>query len=158
MSLMGMRIIAILQGDTSTTLVHPALIHAIHLCGFVIWQERNARFSVGTEDYLRQIAEDALARLEAEGDRGQLNWLCTRVHVYCAMAGYHLWGRRIQPYLEYLKNAAQVVNTIDVKSIIDNFLATDNSASRSQNGPSVEAHTTAEGPLHEERSQRSLIS
>jgi hypothetical protein len=156
---MGMRIWAIYEGDLSGTLVHPALIHVAHLGGFAVWQQEHSRFSCGTEEYLLRLAEDSLADLEKEQDKSR-NWFLTCTYVYTAIAGYHLWCRRVDMYLEYLHRATDLVNNFDVESIIDEFLASEYPISRAETGPYAMTFSTSEGkrsPMSSERFFDSII-
>jgi hypothetical protein len=140
---MGTRVLALLAGDMSGSLIHPALVHVAHLSGFAIWQERHACFSLGTEEYLRQVAEDALASLELEGDHADN--FCPRIHMYTTLAGYHLQGRRIEPYQSYLHLATDLINRVDVTTMFDEFLAAGYPTSRTDTGPHVQAVSPLEG-------------
>jgi hypothetical protein len=142
--MMGMRLLAIHEGDLSGTIVHPALIHAAHVCGFAAWQVQHSRFSCGTEDYLLRLAEDALAGLENERDKSP-NWFFSCIYVYIALGGFHLFRRHLEPYMNYLRRAADLINNSDVQSMIDEFLTSDYPVPHAEMGPYVGAINTAEG-------------
>jgi hypothetical protein len=144
LSIMNVRVRAIYEGDLSGTLVHPTIIHVAHIGGFLVWQEQHSHFSCGTEAYLLQIAEDALLSLESEGSQSP-NWFFSCIYVYTALASCHMLRRYLDPCLDYLRRATDLVNSVDTKSMIEELLASDYPVSRAETGPYAEAINTPEG-------------
>jgi hypothetical protein len=142
-----LRLYALWKGDLSNTMVHPAMVHVADLFGFLLWQTQNAQFSLGTEEYLRLVAEEALAQLESTEDGRVQNCVATRLQVYCAHAGYHFYARRIDTCREYLSRALAVVNRIGTGTIVNQALGAHFEPDQKENGPHIEARNKEEGAI-----------
>jgi hypothetical protein len=140
-----LRLYALWMGDLSGTMIHPAMVHAATLFGFLLWQADNAQFSLGTEEYLRLLAQESLAQLEVTDDQHIQNHVATRIQVYCTLAGYHFYARRIDQCREYLQQALHVVNRAGTATILKQALEAKFDSSQTEGGPYLEARNMEEG-------------
>jgi hypothetical protein len=125
-SMEAARMYAIPIGDTSGTFIHPAMITASELLGFVLWQEQQGQFSLMTEEYLLRLTKDSLADLERRRMQQGFNsdTFCTSMQVYCTIALYHFLGRRVPEFREQLRCAFDLVQLVGLEHIITSMMAT----------------------------------
>lgn len=140
-----LRLYALWQGDESNDFVHIAMVHASNLLGFHLWQNLNSTFSLGTEEYLRALAEESLAMLEETSDAQVPAHVPTRLQVYCTLASYHLYCRRIDISREYLSRAAEVVKKANPEALTASALEAKFDPATVDGSPYMDARNGDEG-------------
>jgi hypothetical protein len=158
----GLRMYALLSGDSSGEFAHPAMINAAELLGFVMWQEQQGQFSLLTEEYLLHLTNDSLATLEHSlvHDGFDVNKFCSALHVYCVIALYHFLGRRLPSFQDVLKQAVDLVQLVGAEHLVTMLLATPVDPSLLDAGSYSESRNVQEGmaPRRRIESKRKLKS
>ncbi|KAJ6460802.1 hypothetical protein C8R47DRAFT_1160208 [Mycena vitilis] len=136
---------AIARGDTSGTLVHPALIAACELLGYVLASQ------VESADYAylkghwaaRETAQLDRTLLLLDGPETNLEMPdpVTRVQVYKLLAMYYIRQKKVHGYQEYLGHAANVALRHQALLGLDDFAP-----------PVITGKGVPQGPVEEGRS------
>jgi hypothetical protein len=141
----ALRLYALFKGDLSRAFIHPAMVHTANLFGFLLWQVQSTQFSLGTEEYLRLLAEESVALMETEPDETIPNPVASRVQVYCTLAGYHFYGKRVDACREYLSRAAGVIERAGTATLVRQAMEAKFDHSQVEAGPYLEARNAEEG-------------